>query len=431
MQAVAAPPKNVIVMIGDGMGPEQVKAAGMYLNGAAGTLNFESFPNQAMMTTASANSSVTDSAAAGTAIATGVKVNNGVISLALPGDGSELPTMLEFFKDQGKSTGLVTTTVVTHATPASFGAHEPLRSNRAAIGQDYLKQTRPTVLFGGADSGLNATIVQDDGNYTLVQNRAELNALNTNNETFVAGLFGATHLPYEYDYNQGTSTGYDTLPHLSEMTGVALDLLDNDPDGFFLMVEGGRIDHAGHTSGDQTLKTGRAVFETVEFANAIQEVLDWANLNDPGLANTLILVTADHETGNLLVTETNPTARVLPAVNWGSAGHTGVNVPLAAIGANSSLVSGVMDNTDLLAVVMANTIKGDIDEDNDVDGSDFLAWQRGDSLFPLSSSDLEDWQTNFGAGSTNSASSTVPEPSTFTLFILSGMSLLASNRGRK
>ncbi|MHC4544218.1 MAG: alkaline phosphatase, partial [Planctomycetota bacterium] len=113
-----AEPKNVIFFIGDGMGPEQVKAAGMYAWGAAGTLSFESFPYNGELTTYSANASITDSAAASTALATGVKVDNGVISIAKPGDGSELETLLERFKAQGKSTGLVTTVYVTHATPA-------------------------------------------------------------------------------------------------------------------------------------------------------------------------------------------------------------------------------------------------------------------------------------------------------------------------
>ncbi len=353
-QAVTHPPKNVIVLIGDGMGPEQVKAAGMYLNGAAGTLNFESFPNQAEMTTGSFFGDVTDSAAAGTAIATGRKVNNGVISQALPGDGSDLTTMLDIFKGLGKSTGLVTTTQITHATPATFGANEPSRNNRVQIGLDYLNESQPNVLFGGEDNGLNSAIINADGNYTLVKTRAELDALDTNNEPLVAGLFGGGgHLPYEYDYAQGTDPRYDTIPHLGEMADAALDLLDNDPDGFFLMVEGGRIDHAGHLSNfDPTLKTGRNIYETIEFANTIQTVLDWANLNDPGLTETLIIVTADHETGGLLVTETNPTAGILPAVTWGGVEHTGVNVPLAAIGANSNLISGVMDNTDLLGVVL-------------------------------------------------------------------------------
>ena len=122
--STAAPPKNVVILIGDGMGFEQVKAAGIYANGAAGTLSFESLPYQADCTTYSANSSITDSAASATAIATGHKVNNGVIILATPGDNSELETLLEYFKARNKSTGLVTTTYVSHATPAGFGAHE-------------------------------------------------------------------------------------------------------------------------------------------------------------------------------------------------------------------------------------------------------------------------------------------------------------------
>ena len=127
--AQAVQPKNVILLIGDGMGFEQVKAAGMYLNGAAGTLSFEALPYQGQLTTYSANSSVTDSAAAGTALATGFKVNNGVISMAFPGDGRELRTSLEYYQLLGYRTGLVTTTYITHATPATFGAHEPSRDN--------------------------------------------------------------------------------------------------------------------------------------------------------------------------------------------------------------------------------------------------------------------------------------------------------------
>jgi len=109
-------PKNVFFFIGDGMGFEQVKAAGMYANGEEGTLPFEAFPCQAEMTTYSANSSVTDSAAAGTALATRFKVDNEVISMAYPGNGKELETLLEYFKDKEKSTGLVTTTYMSHAS---------------------------------------------------------------------------------------------------------------------------------------------------------------------------------------------------------------------------------------------------------------------------------------------------------------------------
>ena len=126
-------PKNVIILIGDGMGPEQVKAAGMYLNGLPGTLCFESLPHQGQVTTYSASSGITDSAAAATAIATGHKVNNGVISMAYPGNGSEYQTLLEIYKARGTRTGLVTSDAMTGATPAGFGAHEPSRTNTSQV----------------------------------------------------------------------------------------------------------------------------------------------------------------------------------------------------------------------------------------------------------------------------------------------------------
>ena len=115
-------PKNVILFIGDGMGPEQVKAAGLYANGISGSLSFEQFPYSGTATTHSANNKVTDSAAAATAMAAGIKVKNGVISMAIPGDKKELPTILEYYKAHDRSVGLVTTVYVTHATPAGFGA---------------------------------------------------------------------------------------------------------------------------------------------------------------------------------------------------------------------------------------------------------------------------------------------------------------------
>ena len=320
------PPKNVILLIGDGMGFEQVTAANCYNGGA---LSFESLPYQGEVTTFSASSSVTDSAASATAMATGHKVYNDVVSMAYPGGGGELETVLEYSRDRGKSTGLVTTTYMTHATPACFGAHEPNRDNTTQIAGDYLNQTRPNVLFGGGANGLTWAAAGAAG-YDVVTTAAQLQALDTDAETRVAGLFGSTHLPYEFD-------GLRNLPHLSEMTEVALDILDNDPDGFFLMVEGGRIDHACHDN-----DIVRSIHETLEFSVATQRVLDWA----AGRTDTMVLVTADHETGGLAVLEDNGPGNY-PAVSWSSTNHTGANVPIYAWGANAELVGGVMDNTDL------------------------------------------------------------------------------------
>jgi alkaline phosphatase len=337
VQLALSQPENIIFFIGDGMGFEEVKAAGMYTNGVDGSLSFEAFPYQAEVTTSSANSSITDSAAAATAMATGFKVNNGVISMAYPGDGSELETLLEHFKNRGKSTGLVTTTYITHATPAAFGAHEPDRENLSEIAIDYLNQTHPNVLFGGGANGMSSVSAVQAG-YAVVSDRSEMESLDTENITFVSGQFGNTHLPYEYE-------GLGSLPHLSEMTSKALEILDNDPDGFFLMVEGGRIDHAGHAN-----DIARNVLETVEFSNAVEKVIDWARKR----TDTLILVTADHETGGLAVLQNNGQGN-FPNISWSTTEHTEQNVPIYAWGENAELVIGVMDNTDLFELVIADT----------------------------------------------------------------------------
>ena len=320
------------------MGFEQVKAAGMHYTGAPGSLIFESFPNTGQVTTYCADNAITDSAAAGTALATGRKVNTNVVSVALPGDGSEYPTLLEYFKARGKMTGLVTTDEMNGATPAAFGAHETNRFNNSQIAADYFTQTRPNVLFGGRGAGLDGTMATDAG-YTLVTDRAEMQALDTASVQYVSGQFGAGRMPYEVD-------GVGGLPHLSEMTITALEVLEKEPKGFFLMVESGNIDYAGHAN-----DISRNIFETVEFSSAVAATRDWAE----GRTDTLIIVTADHETGGLLVTANNGIGNP-PAVTWFSVSHTAADVPLYAWGVNSELFAGNIDNTNFFdkAVISAS-----------------------------------------------------------------------------
>ena len=321
--------KNIIIMIGDGMGSEQIKAAGMFVNGEPGTLLFEEFPHKSSVSTHSANNSITDSAAAATAMACGIKVNNGVVSKAIPGDDRNLETVLEHYKAYAKSTGLVTTTHMTHATPACFGAHTSSRNNFSEIADNYFTYSKPNVLFGGGGFGVNRSIAENAG-YKVVINRNELFSLDTENERFVSGQFGNGNFPFEYD-------GLENLPHLSEMTKTALHILDNNPNGFFLMVEGGLIDHAGHSNDIE-----RNIRETAEFEVAVKEVLNWAeNRND-----TLLFVTADHETGGLIVINNNGIGNA-PTVEWSSTGHTGVNVNIFAWGLHSELVLKIYDNTDI------------------------------------------------------------------------------------
>jgi len=327
------PVKNIILLIGDGMGFEHIRATGMYLNGAAGTLVFESFPYFAQVTTFAAGNVVTDSAAASTAMATGHKVNEGVISVALPGDSHELYTILEYVRDHGLSTGLVTTTNITSATPAGFGAHTTTREDTSGIAYDYLNQTRPNVLFGGGGYGLSKSTAQAAG-YTVVTDQDTLLALNTEQYSRVSGQFGTGSLHYEYE-------GMSSQPHLSQMAAAAFNILDNDPDGFFVMVEGGLIDHAA-SANDIKLMIG----EVVEFNNTVQAAINYANTH-PG---TLIVVTADHETGGLTVVKNNGAGRY-PTVTWSSIDHTGVNVGLWILGLAASSPSTPVDNTQIPALI--------------------------------------------------------------------------------
>ena len=174
----------------------------------------------------------------------------------------------------------------------------------------------------------------------MVTDRDGLGRLDTEAVTHVAGLFGEGHMPYEYDYSVGQDLKYDSLPHLSEMARVALQILGHNKQGFFLMIEGGRVDHAGH---DNNIE--RNIFETVEFARTAQMVMEWA----AGRQDTLLVVTADHETGGLKVLSGNGKG-AFPTVTWSTGDHTSVNVPAYAWGVGADRVAAVLDNTQWPAI---------------------------------------------------------------------------------
>jgi alkaline phosphatase len=363
-----------------------------------------------------------------------VKVNNGVISVAIPGDGHELETLLEYYGAAGKSTGLVTTAYMTDATPATFGAHESSRNNKTEIAGDYLSQTRPDVLMGGGRNGMTIGAAQDAG-YTVVTDRATMEGVPTDAVTRVSGQFGTTNLPYELD-------GVGTLPHLSEMTQTALGILANDADGFFLMVEGGLIDKAAHQN-----DLAREVAETIEFGKTIQETIAWAS----GRTDTLILVTADHETGGLTVTGDNGAGNY-PGATWTGTGHTGAKVPVYAWGFGAFQVSGVMDNTGFFGLATWSARSGDANGDGKVDKTDLEIWRQhydpfgmnaGNSFYTgdwngdglVDGEDLALWQQNYSAQeyaevSMGSAESETPEPGTMGLVGL-GWAALAGWRRRR
>ncbi len=336
---LSARPKNVIFMIGDGMGFSHVKATSLYQHGEEGKLFFESFPHRGTVTTHPAGSDITDSAAASTAMATGKKAKNGTISMEIPGSGRELKTLLEVYKESGAYTGIITTTYINHATPAGFAAHSVSRKNYKEIARDYLEQTRPNVMLGGNKKSFWGSTF-DFGRarvlgYHIVDNRESMISLRTEETAYLAGVFGKGHFPYEKD-------GLGDLPHLSQMTRAGLMVLDNNPGGFFVMIEGGRIDHAAHKNDIE-----RMILETLEFEKSVKIAYEWVQK----YPDTLLLVTADHETGGLEVLSSSGKGK-FPAVRWSSYRHTAARVPVYAIGKDAERFSGEMDNTDFFRKIL-------------------------------------------------------------------------------
>jgi alkaline phosphatase len=343
-----ATPTNVIIVIGDGMGPAHEEAARLYNGGA---LAWDSAPHQAEVTTHSLHG-VTDSAAAASAMATGVKYNN----LSVSRDAIAMvdyPTSLEHHAALGKSTGLVTTSYIEDGTPAAFGAHADHRLLYPEIVSDYLTGSRPNVLLGSTQPGFVFGPGIDPAQaaaagYTVALDRAQLQAIDITTTDFISGQFGANEMPSEYEYSLGGNTFYDTQPFLSEMASFALDMLDQDPDGFFLLIEQEGIDLAGHADHTGPSRIGADVFATLELSDTLQLVLDWIAAR-PDPSDTLLIVTADHETGGLEILADNGAGN-LPTVSYSTTDHTSTNVNAYAWGPNSKLVTGLIDNTDIFAI---------------------------------------------------------------------------------
>lgn len=325
--------RNVILFIGDGMGSEHLHATERW---TGAPLGFRSFPAATTVTTFAARGVVTDSAAAATAMATGRKVNRFVLSQARPGNGADVPTVLEILRRRGKRTGLVTTAFLTDATPAAFGAHEASRVSLDRIAADYLNGSRPDLLLGGGGFGMSADAARRAG-YQVVTNRTQFMALTAGAALPVAGLFGSGRMPYEYD-------GLGALPRLTDMTSQALALLSNAPSGFFLMIEGALIDKAAEQN-----DLARCLHEVREFGRAVDRAVAWAGARE----DTLILVTADHETGGLRVMADRGPGQ-LPQVTWATTNHTSTPVPLYARGTLAEAAQVATDNTDLFGVMLAD-----------------------------------------------------------------------------
>jgi alkaline phosphatase len=278
------PAKNVILLIGDGMGPAQVTLGRLAGPGVHEGLALEKTTYVGLVKTYSSNALVTDSAAAATAYSTGRKTKNHVIGRGP--DGGDLEVLSEWCQKHKKAVGLVTTTAVTHATPASFAAHCEDRGNDKKIVEDYLN-SGVDLFFGGGLVYFPEAVQKQfrDKGWSFLRNRADFLDCR---EGPVIGLFADRHMDYEVDRDRAVQ------PSLEEMALKALQLLKDRKEGFFLMIEGGRIDMACHGHDAAAM-----VKDLVAFDLAVATALAFAERD----GNTLVLVTADHATGGLAITE--------------------------------------------------------------------------------------------------------------------------------
>ncbi len=323
--------ENVILFIGDGMSVANVSIARYRGAGPTGILHMDRMPVAGFVRTCSADKLITDSAASSTALASGFKTNNGVIGRTP--DQRNVVSILEAVQEKGMKTGLVATSSLTHATPAGFGAHAEIRREEAAIAENYIKNKIDVLLGGGLSFFLPDKGKRTDGRNLLEEARQAgydvvLNAeqLQTTQASMLLGLFS--------DEAMKTTR---PEPSLAEMTAKSIAALNQRSKGFFLMVEGSQIDWENH---DNDLEG--AVKQTLDFDMAIKEALDFA-VKD---GKTLVLVTADHETGGPALLGGKPDGSELQ-VAWTTKGHTGSTVPLYAYGPGACDFSGFHDNTDL------------------------------------------------------------------------------------
>jgi alkaline phosphatase len=317
-------PKNIILLIGDGMGDAHVYAA---MSVSQQQLNMAKFPFSGFIITRSANNYVTDSGAGGTALSCGVKTNNGMIGMTP--DSTVVPSIIDIVHKRGMATGVVSTSSVTHATPASFVAHNVSRNNYEAIAADYLNGTIDVFIGGGENNfrkrqdGKDLTADLESQGFDVVYTLEEMWASNSEN---IAGLLAKDHMPTVLEGRQGV---------LEAMTSKAIQTLSKDKDGFFLMVEGSQIDWGGHANDAEYTIT-----ETIDFDQAVGAALDFARMD----GRTLVIVTADHETGGLTIPAGDANEGTI-TVKFSTPNHSAVMVPVFSFGPGADKFSGINENT--------------------------------------------------------------------------------------
>ncbi len=304
--------KNVILMIGDGMGPAQVQIAWLYAARQLGKnlamTEVMDSGHTAYLVNDTADSTVTESAAAAVQMATGVKVNAKTIGIGP--DGKVLETILEMARGRGKSTGLVTTSGITDATPAGFVTHVEKRSEEEKIAEQLIKSD-VNILFGGRavfflpetekgkrKDARNLILEAKQNGYEFVSTSDEMEGSQGKK---ILGLFNEANMLFEIDRRDSCE------PSLAQMTSKALNVLSKDTNGFFLMVEAGRIDHAAHHNDIAAL-----ISDLLAFDEAVKVAYDFQKSHP----DTLLMMTADHETGGVVVLPYGPTGGEYVGINF-------------------------------------------------------------------------------------------------------------------
>jgi alkaline phosphatase len=317
-------PANIILFIGDGMGPAHLYA-GMTVSDRP--LYIEKFSYSGYVKTWSFDKYITDSAAAGTAIACGVKTRNGMIGTAP--DSTAATSIMEIAHRNGLATGLVSTSSITHATPASFVSHNTGRGNYEDIARDFLNGTIDVFIGGGENhfrnrkDGVDLCSGLASQGYDVVYNTADMKKSNSGK---LAALLSREHMPKASEGREGI---------LEEMTAKAIEILSRNKKGFILMVEGSMIDWGAHEN-----NLDYVVNEVIDMDKAVGKAVEFSKKN----GNTLVIVTADHETGGLSLTGGNSREHKATA-NFSVKDHTAAMVPVFSMGPGSERFSGIIENT--------------------------------------------------------------------------------------
>ena len=334
-------PKNIILMIGDGMGISQI-TAGMYRNG--NKLNLERCRVIGLIKTSSEDDLITDSAAGATAFATGKKTKNGKISQS-SNDSIQYKTFLEYAEEHKKATGVIATSTVTHATPACFYAHYPRRYDaNGPISAQFINSGVEVLIGGGRHyfenrkDGRNLLEELKNDNYTVLDTLSE--SFETKEIDKLVYLFSPRQ-PGKLVFTKGDehpSRG----PILPLATEKGLEILKKDTNGFFLMIEGSQIDWGGHNNDSEYI-----INEMLDFDKAIKKVLDFADNN----GETLVIITADHETGGYSIIDGDLDGKKLTG-GFSTKSHSASMIPVFAYGNGAEAFAGIYENTEIFYKMM-------------------------------------------------------------------------------